>query len=114
MTRRATAVLWSTGSHRSLITELSTLTYMNVTPKWMVECIAPHITTYLRAIPMETFMNLQSCDYSGYLERWPELRAFDFSSITASDFLEHMPPGMMMDILRATREQRAASAAATD
>lgn len=88
--------------------------YMNVTPKWMVECIAPHITTYLRAIPMETFMNLQSCDYSGYLERWPELRAFDFSSITASDFLEHMPPGMMMDILRATREQRAASAAATD
>ena len=59
----------------------------------MVKCMEPHIEDYMRVIPVSTFMGLQSCDYSGYIAQYPELGAFDMSSISATDFITAMPPG---------------------
>lgn len=67
--------------------------YADITPAWMVKCMEPHIEDYMRVIPVSTFMGLQSCDYSGYIEQYPELGAFDMSSISATDFITAMPPG---------------------
>ena len=53
----------------------------------------PHIEDYMRVIPVSTFMGLQSCDYTGYIAQYPELGAFDMSSISATDFITAMPPG---------------------
>jgi hypothetical protein len=47
----------------------------------------------MRNIPIATFMGLQSCDYSGYVEERPKYAALDFSKITATDFVTAMPPG---------------------
>lgn len=80
--------------------------YEDVTPEWMIKCMAPTLPAWLDAIPITTFMELQKCEYDGYLAQYPELAALDFSSVTTQDFLRHMPPAMLMDILRATRSQQ--------
>jgi len=79
-----------------------------ITPEWIVGCMAPHLETYVRTIPMATFMALSSCDVSGYLEQYPELRAYDFSSVSTSDFIQALPPGMLFRLLQAQRQQGSA------
>jgi hypothetical protein len=79
--------------------------YANVTPEWMVGCMAPTLGGWLDTIPIVTFMELQNCQYDGYLAQYPELAALDFSGITQTDFIRYMPPATLMDILRAQRQQ---------
>lgn len=79
--------------------------YADVTPEWVVGCTAPTLEAWLDAVPIATFMELQNCQYDGYLAQFPELAALDFSSVSPSDFMRYMPPGMLMDILRRRREQ---------
>ena len=80
--------------------------YADVEPKWMIECMAPTLPAWLDAIPISSFMELQKCEYDGYLSQYPELAVMDFSGVTTSDFIRHMPPQMLMDILRAQRSQQ--------
>lgn len=100
---------WLTPQLEAMRGTVDPASYADVTPAWMVKCMEPHIEDYMRVIPVSTFMGLQSCDYSGYLEQYPELSAFDMSAITATDFITAMPPGMMMKILQAQREMRNSS-----
>ena len=81
--------------------------YANVTPEWVVGCTAPHLEAWLDAVPIATFVELQQCEYDGYLAQFPELAALDFSSVSPADFMRFMPPGMLMQILRRQREQSA-------
>lgn len=99
-------VNWLAPQFEAMRGKVDVSSYADVTPAWMVKCMEPHIEPYMRNIPVATFMGLQSCDYSGYIEQYPELGALDMSSISATDFITSMPPGMMMKILQAQREQR--------
>ena len=78
--------------------------YEGVDAEWVVEVVAE---AWLDAVPIATFMELQQCEYDGYLAQFPELAALDFSSVSPSDFMRYMPPGMLMDILRRQRENAA-------
>ena len=73
--------------------------YSNVTPEWVVGCTAPTLEAWLDAVPIATFVELQQCEYDGYLAQFPELAALDFSSVSPSDFMRYLPPGMLMKLL---------------
>ena len=45
--------------------------YANVTPEWVVGCTAPHLEAWLDAVPIATFVELQQCEYDGYLAQFP-------------------------------------------
>ena len=81
--------------------------YEGVDAEWVVGCTSPTLEAWLDAVPIATFMELQQCEYDGYLAQFPELAALDFSSVSPSDFMRYMPPGMLMDILRRQRENAA-------
>ena len=81
--------------------------YEGVDAEWVVGCTSPTLEAWLDAVPIATFMELQQCEYDGYLAQFPELAALDFSSVSPSDFMRYMPPGMLMDILRRQRENTA-------
>jgi hypothetical protein len=61
--------------------EIDASAYANVTSEWMVGCVAPHVEDYMTNIPVPTFVGLQQCEFDGYFDAYPELRAFDFSSV---------------------------------
>jgi hypothetical protein len=73
--------------------------YSNVTPEWVVGCTAPTLEAWLDAVPIATFVELQQCEYDGYLAQFPELAALDFSSVSPSDFMRYLPPGTLMKLL---------------
>ncbi|EEH60635.1 uncharacterized protein MICPUCDRAFT_49949 [Micromonas pusilla CCMP1545] len=86
--------------------EIDASAYANVTSEWMVGCVAPHVEDYMTNIPVPTFVGLQQCEFDGYFDAYPELRAFDFSSVDSMDFIRAMPPGMLMRIMSGTVDAR--------
>lgn len=85
--------------------DVDTSLYQDVSPEWMVQCFAPNFGAYMDTIPIATFMSLRECDYGPYIEQYPELATFDFGSVSTSDFMRAMPPGMLMEILSNQRRQ---------
>jgi len=58
-------VKWLGPQFDALNGTLDVSAYTDVSAKWMVDCMAPDIEAYMGAIPISTFMGLQSCDFSG-------------------------------------------------
>jgi hypothetical protein len=83
--------------------------YGSISRERALTCLVFDIEEYARFIPLSTLVNMNACDYSTLLARYPvHLSAFDLSQFTAREFVEALGPGMIPRLLAIQREERLA------